>query len=189
MILLSLLLTKSLHMFVVYDAITETEMSSFWWNFVTGCTGSCQNDNFQCSQWQKFHQNDNISVSVIKYLHLNDTFLFVADQISAYVCCIWGYQVLAFLQQLLPYSQTKRLTSGSHMSSPLKRPPAIPKGSCRTLRTLLHNRIFFLLNTHKKPTPLFTSKKIILILNAKEKHCIVCLWEDIFLLNTHKNTP
>ena len=33
--------------------------------FITGCTESCQNDNFQCSQWRKFHQNDDISVSVI----------------------------------------------------------------------------------------------------------------------------
>ena len=24
-------------------------------NFVTDCTNSCQNDNFQCSQWCKFH--------------------------------------------------------------------------------------------------------------------------------------
>ena len=32
--------------------------------FITGCTGSCQNDNFQCSQWWKFHQDNNISVSV-----------------------------------------------------------------------------------------------------------------------------
>ena len=32
--------------------------------FITGCTGSCQNDNFQCSQWLKFRQNDNIFVSV-----------------------------------------------------------------------------------------------------------------------------
>ena len=30
---------------------------------ITGCTESCQNDNFRCSQWLKFHQND-ISVSV-----------------------------------------------------------------------------------------------------------------------------
>ena len=33
--------------------------------FITGCTGSCQNDNFQCSQWLKFRQNDNIFVSVM----------------------------------------------------------------------------------------------------------------------------
>ena len=33
--------------------------------FITGCTESCQNDNFQCSQWWKFHQNDNISLSVL----------------------------------------------------------------------------------------------------------------------------
>ena len=32
--------------------------------FITGCTESCQNDNFQCSQWRKFRQNDDISVSV-----------------------------------------------------------------------------------------------------------------------------
>ena len=31
--------------------------------FITGCTRSCQNDNFHCSQWWKFRQND-ILVSV-----------------------------------------------------------------------------------------------------------------------------
>ena len=31
--------------------------------FVISCTESCQNDNFQCSQWRQFHQND-ISVSM-----------------------------------------------------------------------------------------------------------------------------
>ena len=30
---------------------------------ISGCTESCQNDNFQCSQWRKFHQN-NISAWV-----------------------------------------------------------------------------------------------------------------------------
>ena len=34
--------------------------------FITGCTGSCQNDNFQFSQWWKFRQNDNISVSALE---------------------------------------------------------------------------------------------------------------------------
>ena len=29
-----------------------------------GCTESCQNDNFQCSQWWKFNQNEDITVSV-----------------------------------------------------------------------------------------------------------------------------
>ena len=33
--------------------------------FITGCTGSCHFDNFQCSQWWKFHQNEDIAVSVI----------------------------------------------------------------------------------------------------------------------------
>ena len=32
--------------------------------FIIGCTGSCQNDNFQCSQWWKFCQNDKIFISV-----------------------------------------------------------------------------------------------------------------------------
>ena len=33
--------------------------------FITACIGSCQNDNFQCSQWWKYHQNDDIFVSVL----------------------------------------------------------------------------------------------------------------------------
>ena len=33
--------------------------------FITGCTGSCQYDNFQWSQWWKFHENDNISIECI----------------------------------------------------------------------------------------------------------------------------
>ena len=32
--------------------------------FITGCTESCQSDNFRYSQWWKFCQYDNISVSV-----------------------------------------------------------------------------------------------------------------------------
>ena len=32
--------------------------------FITGCTGSCHFDNFQCSQWWTFHQNEDFSVSV-----------------------------------------------------------------------------------------------------------------------------
>ena len=51
---------------------------------ITGCTGSCHFDNFQCSQWWKFHQNEDISVSVLhpqksfkcfcrKYMHILKT--------------------------------------------------------------------------------------------------------------------
>ena len=36
---------------------------------ITGCTGSCHFDNFQCSQWWKFHQNDDISVSMYATQH------------------------------------------------------------------------------------------------------------------------
>ena len=32
--------------------------------FITGCTGSCHFDNFQYSQWWKFHQNEDISTEV-----------------------------------------------------------------------------------------------------------------------------
>ena len=35
---------------------TETIGRHFDAIFVTGCTESCHNDNFQCSQWRKFHQ-------------------------------------------------------------------------------------------------------------------------------------
>ena len=41
----------------------ETEMS-FRWNFFTGCTESCQNDNFRYPQWPKCRHNNDISVSV-----------------------------------------------------------------------------------------------------------------------------
>ena len=34
--------------------------------FITGCTGSCHFDNFQCSQWRKkYHENDDIRISVM----------------------------------------------------------------------------------------------------------------------------
>ena len=32
--------------------------------FITGCTESCHFDNFRCSQWWRFRQNEDISVSV-----------------------------------------------------------------------------------------------------------------------------
>ena len=40
-----------------------------FWNeiFVIGCTSHCENDNCQCSQWQKIHQNHSAPVSVAKY--------------------------------------------------------------------------------------------------------------------------
>ena len=39
--------------------------------WITGCTGSCHFDNFQCSQWWKFHQNEDISVSVLRRQHIS----------------------------------------------------------------------------------------------------------------------
>ena len=51
------------------------ETGKRWWDtlmrkcqfdeiFITGCTGSCHFDNFQCNQWWKFRQNEDNLVSV-----------------------------------------------------------------------------------------------------------------------------
>ena len=38
---------------------------SQWRKCITSCTGSCQSDKFQCSQWWKCHQSEDISFSVM----------------------------------------------------------------------------------------------------------------------------
>ena len=43
---------------IMGDKYTETENVHFDEMFITGCTGRFQNDNFQCSQWWRFRQND-----------------------------------------------------------------------------------------------------------------------------------
>ena len=35
--------------------------------FLAGCIGSCHSDNFQCSQWEKCHENDDISALVLTF--------------------------------------------------------------------------------------------------------------------------
>ena len=40
------------------------EMSSFWSNFHHWLHWKLSNDNFQCGQWWRFHQNDDVFVSV-----------------------------------------------------------------------------------------------------------------------------
>ena len=59
--------------------------------FITGCTGSCHFDNFQCSQWWKFHQNEDISVSVQwltrKFLSTRPNRDF--SYFSIHCICIW----------------------------------------------------------------------------------------------------
>ena len=37
--------------------------------FIAGCIGSCHFDNFRCSQWWKFHQNEGISVYQLIFAH------------------------------------------------------------------------------------------------------------------------
>ena len=49
------------------DADNETEILLFWHFveiFITGCTGQHLFDNIRCSRWWRFHQNDNMSVSL-----------------------------------------------------------------------------------------------------------------------------
>ena len=56
--------------------------------FITGCTESCQNDNFRCSQRWKFRQNDDITISVC-----------IHELTSRYVCqkaTIWGMEWLSY---------------------------------------------------------------------------------------------
>ena len=69
----------SIHCYSVNLQTLKQKCSHFDEIFVTDCTESCQNDNFRCSQWRKFHQNDDIYVSV------NVTFNFV---------CIWFHILL-----------------------------------------------------------------------------------------------
>ena len=59
--------------------------------FITGCTGSCHFDNFQCSQWWKFHQNEDISVSVNACIWL---YMIVYDCIWLYMTFWWDTYIL-----------------------------------------------------------------------------------------------
>ena len=43
---------------------TETKSRHFDEILITGCTGNCDFDNFQCSHWCKFNQNEDIHVSL-----------------------------------------------------------------------------------------------------------------------------
>ena len=54
--------------------------------FIIGCTESCQNDNFESSRWRKFHQNDNIPVSVTTRCnyHGHSHSIHYADMLSLY---------------------------------------------------------------------------------------------------------
>ena len=59
------------HYFLYFAIVTHTIIPALKWKwhhltnfFVAGCTGSCQNDYFQCSQWWLFHPNDNNFVSI-----------------------------------------------------------------------------------------------------------------------------
>ena len=46
-------------------------------SFVTSCTGGCQNNNFQCSQWWRFGRSDEVSVSVMCDATRAASFLFL----------------------------------------------------------------------------------------------------------------
>ena len=178
MILSSLLLTKSLHVFVVYEAITETKMSSFWWNFCHWLHWKLSKWWFPVqpvpkisSKWKHFCFSDQVlafkwyfplccwldlcicllymrqsNTCIWMILYLNDTFLFVADNISVYVCCIWGNQVLAF-------SKLRLRQNGRHFASDTLKciflnenagisikisPKFVPKGPLNNISLLVH---------------------------------------------------
>ena len=62
---------------------------------ITGCTGSCQNDNFQCTQRWKFRQNDDIFVSVSEseVTTKNAKLTYAKPQkstIKTELCVFWG---------------------------------------------------------------------------------------------------
>ena len=54
---------------------------------ITGCTGSCHFDNFQCSQQWKFHQNVDISISMLNTLKLRQNGRHLADDTSNAFSC------------------------------------------------------------------------------------------------------
>ena len=56
-------------------------MLSFDEIFTTCCTGNCHFDNVRCSQWSKFDQNEDISVSMI------ETYKITCSIFSGYMYC------------------------------------------------------------------------------------------------------
>ena len=50
--------------FCIKDPVLKWTCCHFKEIFITGCTRSCQNDNFLCSQWRKFPQNDDVFITV-----------------------------------------------------------------------------------------------------------------------------
>ena len=64
--------------------------------FITGCTRSCQNDNFLCSQWRKFPQNDDVFITVfVRCAYSMSPSLQVFNDISSLISlrllAAWGY--------------------------------------------------------------------------------------------------
>ena len=58
-----ILMNWSLRIGIIITLYTE-RIYNFDKNFITVCTRSCQNDNLWCSQWWKFHPNNDFSSSV-----------------------------------------------------------------------------------------------------------------------------
>ena len=66
--------------------------------FFSGCTGSCHFDNFQCSQWWKFRQND-ISVCVcvasrIKIIWHSSVYILITEAWRRLECRVLGLALL-----------------------------------------------------------------------------------------------
>ena len=75
--------------------------------FITGCTGSCQNDIFQCSQWWKFNQND-IFISVFIMQGMVDGDLVLGRARAS------ATMVLTKSFQIIPVLSPERLINSLH---------------------------------------------------------------------------
>ena len=66
----------------------ETELSSFWWNYHHWWHRKLSTDNFRCSQWWKFLQNVDISISlnVIDNKHISNIYddIIVYEELMAW---------------------------------------------------------------------------------------------------------
>ena len=84
--------------------------------FITGCTGSCHFDNFQCSQWWTFHQNEDFSVSVKN----NTTILLILHDIAEQMSLppVTPYRVMEYAWSTLVQGWRVAYSALSHSLNP-----------------------------------------------------------------------
>ena len=83
------------HISKIYCNVTHWNRCNFDVIFITCCTANYHLDNFQCSQWWKFYQNDDIFVSVCWYniygmLYIWKPYRFCVIKFSVYgIMTVW----------------------------------------------------------------------------------------------------